>query len=101
MPGSTSTPFDFNTYGKPFLAFPVLNTPLQFNLAHSREHALYAFTDSRQVGIDVSCQSGESTVLLQSREDPHEIRCWALRELAPGEGYAGALAIEGSGWSLN
>lgn len=60
--------FDFTTYGKPFLAFPVLNTPLQFTLAHSREHALYAFTYSRQVGIDVSCQSGEPTVLLQSRE---------------------------------
>jgi 4'-phosphopantetheinyl transferase len=145
--------FDFNTCGKPILAFPVLDTPLQFNLAHSCDLALYAFTYSRQVGIDVeykraavdyealariafspneqatlyslhnklkqgffytrwtlkeayikakgkgmsipldqfdvSCQSGEPTALLQSREDPHEIRRWALRELAPGHEYAG------------
>jgi len=157
--------FDFTTYGKPFLAFPALNTPLEFNLAHSRDLALYALTYSRQVGIDVeykradidyealaqiafspneqatlrslpnalkqeffyscwtlkesyikakgkgmsipldqfdvSCQSGEPAALLQSREDPHEIRRWALRELAPGHEYEGAITVEGSGWSLS
>jgi 4'-phosphopantetheinyl transferase len=45
--------FDFYTYGKPFLAYPTPNTPLQFNFSHSRDVALYGFTYTRQVGIDV------------------------------------------------
>jgi 4'-phosphopantetheinyl transferase len=157
--------FDFNTYGKPFLAFPRPSTPLQFNLSHSRDVALYAFTYTRQVGIDVeykrfdldfealarvsfslneqtalrslpddikqqafyncwtrkeayikaqgkgmsipldqfdvSCLPGEPAALLQNPEDPHEIKRWALRELAPGKDYAGALAVEGGDWSLS
>lgn len=157
--------FDFNPYGKPFLVSPVQSTALQFNLSHSRDLALYAFTYTRQVGIDVeykradvdyeaiarvsfspneqavlhslpgdvkheafyncwtrkeayikargkgmsmpldqfdvSFLPGARAALLQSREDPHEIRRWTLEELAPGNGYAGALAVEGSAWNLS
>ncbi|HLX58978.1 MAG TPA: 4'-phosphopantetheinyl transferase superfamily protein [Ktedonobacteraceae bacterium] len=157
--------FDLTIYGKPLLAFPIPSTPLQFNLSHSRDIALYAFAYSRQVGVDVeykragldydalarvsfspneqaalrslpddvkreafytcwtrkeayikargkgmstpldqfdvSCLAGEAAALLQSREDPREIRRWALRELAPGNDYAGALAVEGFDWSLS
>ena len=50
---------------------------------------------------DVSCQSGESSALLRSREDPHEISRWTLRELTQGDENAAALAVEGSGWSLS
>ena len=45
--------FDVNAYGKPSLASPVLPIPLQFNLSHSRDLVLYAFTYNSQVGIDV------------------------------------------------
>lgn len=45
--------FSSNAYGKPFLVFPALSTRLQFNVSHSQDLALYAFTYNRQVGIDV------------------------------------------------
>ena len=157
--------FGSNAYGKPFLAFPALSHQLQFNVSHSQDLALYAFTYNRQVGIDVeykradlnyealakvsfspneqarldslpyelkqeaffncwtrkeayikargkgfsiptdkfdvSFLPGEPATLLQNREDPREITGWSLQELAPGMGYAGALAVEGVGWKLH
>ena len=39
--------------GKPYLMHSSGNVPLQFNLAHSKEIALYAFTRSREIGIDL------------------------------------------------
>lgn len=156
--------FEANRFGKPSLVFPALGYPLQFNLSHSCDLALYAFTFTRQVGIDVeykradldyealaricfslyeqgvlqtllvlvkqeafyncwtrkeayikargqgmsipldqfdvSFEPGEPAALLQSREDPHEIKSWTIRELFPAVGYVGALACEGKAWSL-
>jgi 4'-phosphopantetheinyl transferase len=43
--------FSYGPHGKPELAFPICD--LRFNLAHSGELALYAFTRQRRVGIDV------------------------------------------------
>jgi 4'-phosphopantetheinyl transferase len=51
--------------------------------------------------FDVSFLPGEPAALLQNREDPREITRWSLHELSPGTGYAGALAVEGVGWSLH
>ena len=45
--------FDTNPYGKPFLTYPSLPIPLQFNLSHSGDLALYAFTYTRHIGIDI------------------------------------------------
>ncbi len=45
--------FGSNAFGKPFLVFPALSPQLQFNVSHSQDLALYAFTFNRQVGIDV------------------------------------------------
>jgi 4'-phosphopantetheinyl transferase len=63
--------FAYNAYGKPFLDLDLdldleldleldqnlssreTTTTLHFNLSHSHEMALYAFTYSRQVGIDI------------------------------------------------
>ncbi|MDX1413468.1 MAG: 4'-phosphopantetheinyl transferase superfamily protein [Candidatus Promineifilaceae bacterium] len=41
--------FQYNEFGKPYLSF----TDFGFNLAHSREFALYAFCLSAEVGVDV------------------------------------------------
>ncbi len=162
--------FSFNAYGKPFLDLDLgqdlssRETTLHFNLSHSHELALYAFTYARQVGIDVehmrsnidylslaehyfsprenamlqelpealryegffncwtrkeayikargkglslpldlfdvSLKPGEPAALLGSREDPPQTAYWSLRELAPGAGYAGALAVEGHDWDV-
>lgn len=46
--------FDLNEFGKPSLAHPCEDDmQMQFNLSHSAEIALYAFTRGRLVGIDV------------------------------------------------
>ncbi|OGT45838.1 MAG: hypothetical protein A3E83_00480 [Gammaproteobacteria bacterium RIFCSPHIGHO2_12_FULL_41_20] len=44
--------FSYNQYGKPFL--PATNhSILQFNLAHSHEMAVFAFTKHHAIGIDI------------------------------------------------
>ena len=51
--------------------------------------------------FDVSLSPGEPAELLSSRENPQEASRWTLRELAPGDGYVAALAVEGHDWRLN
>src|SRR5579872_3676617 len=51
--------------------------------------------------FDVAFLPGEPAALLASREDPGEPARWALQALEPGTDYAGALAIEGHGWTLH
>jgi 4'-phosphopantetheinyl transferase len=50
--------------------------------------------------FDVSLAPGEPAQLLATRDDPSHSRRWTLCELDPGPGYAGALAVEGTGWRL-
>ena len=156
--------FAYNEQGKPSLAMPAQDKPLHFNLSHSHNLALVAFSYVGPVGVDIeymrsgvsaeqlarvsfspreqalllalpleerqqafytcwtrkeayikgrgtgfSLEShlfdvaflpGEPAALLASREDPHEPSRWTLQTLEPGDDYAGALAIEGHGWSL-
>jgi len=51
--GPTTFEFDLNEFGKPSLAIPYKETKIEFNLSHSAEIALYAFTRDRLVGVDV------------------------------------------------
>jgi 4'-phosphopantetheinyl transferase len=50
--------------------------------------------------FDVSLAPDEPPRLLGSREEPRVAERWSLYALFPGRGYAGSLAIEGSGWQL-
>ena len=50
--------------------------------------------------FDVSVGPGLPTALLNTRWDPQESSRWSLRELSVGDGYVGALAVEGNGWRL-
>jgi 4'-phosphopantetheinyl transferase len=45
--------FKYNSYGKPFLLDDSCVIDLSFNLSHSQDVALYAFTRGRNVGIDI------------------------------------------------
>lgn len=45
--------FQFNAYGKPSLPTASHEPYLQFNLSHSKDLALYAFTYTRQIGVDI------------------------------------------------
>ena len=48
--------------------------------------------------FDVSLTPGEPAALLATRGDAHEASRWSLRELTPGPGYVGTLAVEGHDW---
>src|SRR6185312_16328849 len=45
--------FCYNDYGKPLLEKSAHSPQLQFNISHSHELALYAFTPAREIGVDV------------------------------------------------
>ena len=51
--------FDYTRYGKPFLATAPGTTALYFNLSHSAEIVLYAFSRSGDTGIDTECIRGD------------------------------------------
>lgn len=51
--------------------------------------------------FDVSLTPGEPASLLSTRENPQDASRWTLRELASGDGYVAATAVEGHGWALN
>jgi 4'-phosphopantetheinyl transferase len=50
--------------------------------------------------FDVTLVPGEPARLLRTRGNDAEAARWTLRELDPGPGYLGALAVEGAGWTL-
>lgn len=68
--------FRYGSRGKPYLAGEFGNCALQFNLAHSHELALYAFTYGREIGIDLE--------YIRSMPDAEQIgaRFFSMRENA-------------------
>lgn len=90
--------FDLNAYGKPALAFPAQSPLLQFNLSHSADLALYAFSWQQHIGVDVeymrttidydgiaqySFSPTEQAALLSlPPTEKHEAfyRCWTRKE---------------------
>jgi 4'-phosphopantetheinyl transferase len=50
--------------------------------------------------FDVSLRPGEPARLLGTRMNDEEVSRWSLLELSVCEGYALALAVEGSDWHL-
>lgn len=51
--------FDYNAYGKPSLRFPLSESKFHFNISHSHEVVLCAFTRNRQIGVDVEYMRSE------------------------------------------
>jgi 4'-phosphopantetheinyl transferase len=155
--------FSYGAYGKPSLDAASGAQDLRFNLSHSHELALYAFTRGRDVGVDieymradfagddiaerffsarevsmlrtlpdeartqaffncwtrkeayikargeglshpldefdVSLIPGEPAALLGTRGDPQELTRWSLQALDAGEGYAAAVAVQGTDYT--
>ncbi|HTK76676.1 MAG TPA: thioesterase domain-containing protein [Gemmataceae bacterium] len=48
----------------------------------------------------VSLGPGEPARLVNADHDPTQLGRWTLRDVSPGNDYAAALAVEGSGWDL-
>lgn len=66
-----------------------------------------AFIKARGEGLSlplhkfqVSLAPGAPAVLVHTADDPEETLRWRLQALAPGSGYAGAVAVEGHEWEL-
>jgi 4'-phosphopantetheinyl transferase len=53
--------FSYSPYGKPSLRGKYSASELQFNLAHSHEAAVYAFTLRRQIGIDIEYMRADTS----------------------------------------
>jgi 4'-phosphopantetheinyl transferase len=51
-------------------------------------------------GFDVSLVPEDQAALLSVRDHPEEAARWSVIGLAPGPGYAEALAVEGHDWRL-
>lgn len=101
--------FSYGSHGKPFLE----NSNLQFNLAHSDNLALYAFTYDRAIGIDIEMIRPVSDLLAiahrffsaQEAETIHRspnqsqlfFRYWTCKEAflkATGEGLSQLSQLE-------
>jgi 4'-phosphopantetheinyl transferase len=66
-----------------------------------------AYLKARGVGLSLPLRSfavsvipGRPPALLWSEAGAQEIARWSFRDLSPAPGYAGALAAEGTGWTL-
>jgi 4'-phosphopantetheinyl transferase len=76
--------FSTNEYGKPSLVSPPARAP-RFNLSHSRDLALYAFSWQRELGIDIEymCETVDIDALSQHSFSPAEQR--ALQQFSQEE----------------
>lgn len=112
--------FSHNDYGKPALADAGDESPLRFNVAHSGDIVLLAFTRGREIGVDVEklradFATEEIAARFFSRREvealaalPNELRvrsffrCWTMKEAyikARGEGLS--LALDGFAVSVD
>ena len=75
--------FRYSSYGKPSLGEPLASSGLQFNLSHSHQLALLAFTYTRDIGIDIEYMrpNVEFEQLAEHFFAPEE--CAVLRSVAP------------------
>ena len=68
----------YQSRGKPQLGPPWKARGLEFNLSHSHELAVYAFTRGREIGVDVECirPMPNAAELLQRFFSAEEVRQW-------------------------
>lgn len=81
--------FCYGNYGKPALDLGMSSLPLQFNLSHSGELAVYAFSLGRMLGVDVEQIRPEraSEDVASRYFAPREVA--ELRELTPASRVRG------------
>ncbi|MEO8573684.1 MAG: 4'-phosphopantetheinyl transferase superfamily protein [Pyrinomonadaceae bacterium] len=99
----------YNAFGKPSLASETASLSLRFNVSHSHQIALYAFSIDREVGVDVEHVRQDSGAFKIAEQffSPREIvelrslppvqqseafyRCWTKKEAyinAIGQGFS-------------
>jgi 4'-phosphopantetheinyl transferase len=107
--------FTYGTHGKPFLNSTRHPNPLSFNLAHSQDRALFAFSRTGTLGVDIEHlrQDVDALALSQrffaqrehraiadlpsNQQVPAFFCLWTCKEAylkATGEGLAGLPSVE-------
>jgi 4'-phosphopantetheinyl transferase len=81
----TEVRFFYGESGKPELAPDLSGSRLRFNLAHSRDLALYAFTRGQEVGVDVEFVRPELATEEIAERFFSQREAAALRALPPSE----------------
>lgn len=74
-----------------------------FNCWTRKEAYLKAVGDGLAGSLDkfeVTITPGEQARLLHIEGEPQEVSRWSIHDLAPGSGYAAALAVEGHDWHI-
>ena len=68
----------YQAHGKPELGPPWKACGLEFNVSHSHELAVYAFTRGSQIGVDVECirPMPNAAALLERFFSPEEVQQW-------------------------
>jgi 4'-phosphopantetheinyl transferase len=82
---------------------PSLQPPAFFHCWTRKEAYIKARGQGLAIRLDqfeVSLAPGEPAALLAVNGSRLEAARWTLRDLAPGPGYAGAVAAEGQDWQL-
>lgn len=83
---------------------PLAQRPAAFFNGWTRKEAyIKAVGDGLSLPLDsfdVTLTPGEPARLLATRAQPTAASEWSLFDLQPGPGYAGALAVYGSGWRV-
>jgi 4'-phosphopantetheinyl transferase len=77
--------FQCKPYGKPYLAGESNESDLRFNISHSHDRALFAFTKDREVGVDIEWIDAKPAEeqIAERFFSPEEVR--ALRALPPAQ----------------
>ena len=73
-----SVSLSYQAHGKPELGPPWNACGLEFNVSHSHELAVYAFTRGSQIGVDVECirPMPNAAALLERFFSPEEVQQW-------------------------
>lgn len=73
-----SLALSYQAHGKPELGLPWKAHGVEFNVSHSHELAVYAFTRGSQIGVDVECirPMPNAAELLERFFSPEEVRQW-------------------------
>ena len=84
-----SVQFNYSDRGKPQLLKPSTECPLQFNISHSQEYALFGFTTSNLIGVDIEYlrEMPDSVKIAQRFFSPREfdlIKNLAIKEQSQG-----------------
>lgn len=111
----TTIQFTYGTHGKPFLNSARHPNPLSFNLAHSQDRALFAFSRTGTLGVDIEHLRQDVDALALSQRFFTKREHWAIADLqsnqrvlaffclwtckeaylkATGEGLAGLQTVE-------